>query len=99
MHVMNGASILVEKTDLDSLSLNRKVLIDFYYPNGLSNFQEASLLLINDGQDMETLGLSAILADLTDIIRPLICVAIHASTERKMEYGVAGYPDFKGRGA
>ena len=32
-------------------------------------------------------------------IRPLLCVAIHAGPQRKMEYGVASQPDYLGRGA
>jgi len=57
--------------------------------------------LINDGQDMEKLGLKAMLDELysKNIIEPLLCVGIHAGTERKMEYGTARIPDYKGRGA
>jgi len=31
-------------------------------------------------------------------IRPLCCVGIHCGAERKREYGVAGVPDYRGRG-
>ena len=34
-----------------------------------------------------------------DAIAPVLCVAIHCGPERRMEYGVAGQPDYKGRGA
>ena len=59
------------------------------------------LLLINDGQDMEKMGFKTILEKLyaEDAISPLLCVAIHCGPERKMEYGVAGIPDYNGRGA
>ncbi len=60
-----------------------------------------SLLLINDGQDMEVLSLESILTRLysQNAIQPLLCVAIHANKDRKKEYGIAGYPDYLGRGA
>ena len=60
-----------------------------------------NLLLVNDGQDMEVLGLEAILSQLyaQNSIQPLLCVAIHANKDRKKEYGVAGQPDYLGRGA
>lgn len=60
-----------------------------------------SLLLINDGQDMEKMGFESIIEKLyaaDDSIEPLLCVAIHCGIDRKMEYGVAGMPDYKGRG-
>jgi enterochelin esterase-like enzyme len=59
-----------------------------------------SLLLINDGQDMKVLGLEAILSQLysQNAIRPILCVAIHANKDRKREYGIAGEPDYLGRG-
>ncbi len=60
-----------------------------------------NLLLINDGQDVLKMNLQKILDHLyaASEIKPLLCVAIHAGPDRKMEYGVAGMPDFKGRGA
>jgi len=59
-----------------------------------------SLLLINDGQDMEKMGFRRILEELygQNAIKPVVFAAIHAGKERKMEYGIAGYPDYKGRG-
>jgi len=62
---------------------------------------DMALLLINDGQELERLGLAGILEDLysRDLLRtPLLCVGIHAGTERMMEYGTAATPDFRGRG-
>ena len=60
-----------------------------------------SLLLINDGQNMKELGLASILENLyaEKAITPLLCVAIHAGSQRKMEYGVASQTDYLGRGA
>jgi len=50
---------------------------------------------------MEELGLETILEELyaENAIEPLLCVAIHAGEERKMEYGVATQADYLGRGA
>lgn len=50
---------------------------------------------------MEELGMEAILSSLyrESAIRPIICAAIHAGKERKMEYGIASQPDYLGRGA
>jgi enterochelin esterase-like enzyme len=46
------------------------------------------------------LGLEAILTQLYSInaIKPVLCVGIHANKDRKKEYGVAGQPDYLGRG-
>ena len=59
-----------------------------------------SLLLINDGQDMEKMHFASILQKLyaADSIQPLVCCAIHAGIERRMEYGVRNKPDYKDRG-
>lgn len=86
---------------MESEFLNRRVKIDFYLPLPVIQPEPVSLLLINDGQDLEQLGLQTILYDLYEEgrITPLLCVGIHAGRERKMEYGTAGIPDYKGRGA
>ena len=63
---------------------------------------DVCLLLINDGQELGRLGLTGILEDLYSrdlLTTPLLCVGIHAGTERMMEYGTASTPDFQGRGA
>ncbi|HWK05642.1 MAG TPA: alpha/beta hydrolase-fold protein [Puia sp.] len=63
---------------------------------------EMGLLLINDGQELGRLGLADILEDLYSrdlLTTPLLCVGIHAGTERIMEYGTAATADFQGRGA
>jgi enterochelin esterase-like enzyme len=77
------------------------VEIDVYLPGGVPDRRETSLLLLNDGQDLARLGLVEMLDELysRDVLRPLLCVGIHAGEERKMEYGTAGRPDYAGRGA
>jgi enterochelin esterase-like enzyme len=72
-----------------------------YMPSEGTDAREVSLLLINDGQDLAGMGFTEMLDDLyeRDLIKPLLCVGIHAGPERKMEYGTAGIPDYQGLGA
>ncbi len=94
-------TVLKESIIIDSPPLERDVKVDIYLPAQLSAPGSMSLLLINDGQDMEKLGLEAILEGLyeNDEIASVLCVGIHAGSGRKMEYGTASMADFKGRGA
>lgn len=100
MQGMNVSGIWVENYKIRSGWLQRDVKLDFYLPGNVADPSQLSLLLINDGQNMEEMGFESILEKLytTDAIRPLLCVGIHAGEERKMEYGVAGYPDYLGWG-
>lgn len=100
MQSVKVSGILVENTVLNSEHLQRDVTIDFFLPKNVIDPSAMSLLLINDGQNMEELGLKTILSGLykENTIRPLLCVAIHTNKDRKREYGVAGYPDYLGRG-
>ena len=102
MQGTNVSGILVEKSSIESTFLEREVKIDFYLPQNVADPAQMSLLLINDGQDMDKMGFESILGECytgNDSIAPLLCVAIHCGPERKMEYGVAGEPDYTGRGA
>src|SRR5262249_54582929 len=59
------------------------------------------LLVLNDGQDLEALGVLETLSKLADsgeISAPLV-VAIPANRDRMMEYGISGESDSRGRGA
>jgi len=98
--MIENIAIPVENYTIPSAFLKRPVSVDFFLPNNTLR-DDTSLLLINDGQDMETLGLTAILSGLykTDSIKDVFCVGIHCGEDRKNEYGTAGIPDFKGRGA
>jgi enterochelin esterase-like enzyme len=100
MQSVNVSGILIEKTIISSEYLQRNVVVDLYLPKNVADPSGMSLLLINDGQNMEELGLESILSCLfaDNAIKPVLCVAIHAGTERKSEYGVAGNPDYLGRG-
>src|SRR6187431_3269635 len=91
----------VKNIILSSFHLNRDVLIDLYFPPIRSASDLTSLLLINDGQDLPKFNFDEMLSDLYEAneIKPILCVGIHCSAERKMEYGAASLLDYKGRGA
>lgn len=61
---------------------------------------EMNLLLLNDGQDVDRLKVKDAVTELyqKDLIQPLLVVGIHAANRDKI-YGVAGYPDYLGRGS
>lgn len=86
---------------IPSAFLKREVDIDIYLPEGILGNEKIELLLLNDGQDVAKMNFSEILAQTHRNKRNnrLIVVAIKASADRLMDYGVAGIPDFKGRGS
>lgn len=90
----------VEQCILYSEYLERDVMMDIYLPAATLLTEQVSLLLINDGQDLLKMPFDEMLDELisTGVIEPLVCVGIHCGPERKMEYGTAYSPDFKGRG-
>jgi esterase/lipase superfamily enzyme len=94
-------NILVEQNKIESTFLKRTVRADVYLPANVHHPENMSLLLINDGQDLPKMLFEEILDTLIleNIIEPLVCVGIHCGPERKMEYGAANQPDYKGRGA
>ena len=91
---------LKEKKEIQSQYLQRLVIIDCYLPTSVPDASQLRLLLINDGQDMEKLGLQEMLnksvaaGKITSLLFP---VAIYAG-ERLMEYGTASELDYLGRG-
>jgi len=99
MQLTNLSAILMETVLIRSAFLEREVQVDLYLPKNIADLSQVNLLLVNDGQNMKELGLKKILTDLQNEIEPLICVAIHANEQRKMEYGVAIEADYLGRGA
>ncbi|MEQ7802509.1 alpha/beta hydrolase-fold protein [Pedobacter sp. ASV1-7] len=100
----SGAMLLPEvvKTEciFKSVHLKRDVELEFFIPEGLMGNETLNLLLLNDGQDTDGLCLQETLNNLyqTYKIEPLVVVAIKASVDRLQEYGVAGNPDYLGRG-
>ena len=97
----SSANILVENTFIPSTYLDREVIVDFYLPKNIADLSSINLLLINDGQDLPKFHFQTMLDELLrqQEIEPLLCVGIHCSKERKMEYGTVAYSDYKGRGA
>lgn len=92
---------IIDSHILTSRFLKRDVIIDFYFPPSEINGGNLNLLLINDGQDLVTMDFSNLLNQLYELgkIEPLLCVGIHCGPDRRNEYGTAGFPDYKGRGA
>lgn len=101
METVNLTTILTERISINSIFLKRDVIIDFFLPKSWKPDVPVSLLLINDGQDMEKMDFKSILDDLYthSSIEPILFVAIHAGEERKMEYGTQLEKDYAGRGA
>ena len=102
MQLENASGIFTENTVIKSVFLAREVKVDFYLPRNLKDTSLLNLLLINDGQDLLKMDFESILDKLyvdKSISAPLLCVGIHCSADRKMEYGIANKPDFLGRGA
>ena len=93
-------TVIRETSEIQSAYLKRVVKVDFYLPTAVTTPEAMGLLLVNDGQDMEQLGFHSMLESLyaSGHIQPVLCVGIHAGEARKMEYGTAGHPDYKGRG-
>ena len=91
--------IIVKNNTIYSNYLEREVTYNVYY-NEESLYLNPSLLLINDGQDLVKMHFQNILESLyaANKIEPIFCVGIHASAERKKEYGTSYSADYKGRG-
>jgi len=92
---------LEKLSDVNSKILGRDTRVDiflpFQYEKATKNYP---LLILNDGQDAETIQLKKMLEKLTlnKEIADIIVVGVHAG-DRMQEYGVASQKDFKGRGS
>lgn len=86
---------------IESEFLKRDVTITLLLPGGREAGEPISLLLLNDGQETVSLQLSETLENLyeTGTVKPVAVAAIHCGNDRLQEYGVAGKPDYKQRGA
>jgi enterochelin esterase-like enzyme len=97
------SEMTIAKTDIsiDSEYLKRDVTITLLLPEGNAIAEPLNLLLLNDGQELENVRLDDTLEVLYEagMLKPVIVAAIHAGNDRLQEYGVAGRPDFKQRGA
>ena len=85
---------------LASALLTRDVTLRIFSPIRQVPAGEMSLLLINDGQDLEVMNFETILNSLYEAeeIAPLFFVGIDCGKDRKHEYGTAKFLDSKGRG-
>ncbi|MFL5740774.1 MAG: alpha/beta hydrolase [Flavisolibacter sp.] len=97
---MEYEKLVVEQKTIASEFLKRKVRVDFYLPRNISDPSSLSLLLINDGQNLEEMNFSLMVNQLMESaqIHPLFCVGIHAGKDRRNEYGTSGTLDYEGRG-
>jgi enterochelin esterase family protein len=95
------SSLRVEQRTIASTFLKRQVIVDCYLPKNVSAPNELSLLLINDGQDLEEMHLASILNQMLEAneITPIVCIGIHAGKDRRNEYGTANVLDYQGLGA
>jgi enterochelin esterase-like enzyme len=97
INAQNMSVITEEKTEIDSKHLNRKVYLTLLLPQ---NHAQSEVLLLNDGQDIPSLGLQETLQKLISEqqIKSLTVVGIHANENRLQEYGTAAQADYAGRG-
>lgn len=86
---------------LRSKYLKRKVIVDIFYPKGLTETEARSTpaLFLNDGQDARQLHLHDTLTKRyqNNNLTKVIVIGIHAG-DRMNEYGTAGHPDYLNRG-
>lgn len=94
------STILVEQRAIASKHLGRYVIADVYLPKNIEDPSSLSLLIINDGQDLEDMPFAPVLNGLLSSgqLQPLLCVGLHCNKYRRDEYGTAAMTDFAGRG-
>jgi enterochelin esterase family protein len=94
-------TVTENKITIDSNLLKRSLTCTVLMPDEDNFAEPLNLLVLNDGQETESLQLKETIEDLTNAnrIKPLIVAAIHTGDERTLEYGTAGRPDFKKRGS
>jgi len=100
MEIEKIGNILMEQQFLASTYLGRQVILDFYLPTKITNVEDISLLLINDGQNLLEMNFERILEKsyCSNKIFSLLCIGIHCGPDRKDEYGTVDILDYKGRG-
>jgi enterochelin esterase-like enzyme len=84
------SNILVEQKAIASHYLKRYVIVDFYLPKHVNGHDTLSLLLINDGQNLDEMPFAPMLNGLiqSSQISPLFCAGIHCNKDRIEEYGI-----------
>lgn len=83
-----------------SVELDRYVAISIILPVEIGSTHTYPLLLMNDGQDFEQLGVLNTVSKLVEqgAMSPIVVVGIHANENRIWEYGIGGQPDYANRG-
>lgn len=94
-------TIIENNITISSGLLRRDVTCTLLMPRENDVNQPLNLLLLNDGQEIESLRLRDTLEELINSskVKPVLAVGIYTGEERLQEYGTAGIPDFKGRGS
>jgi predicted alpha/beta superfamily hydrolase len=92
--------ILVEQRAFPSRHLERYVIVDLYLPKNIPDPSGLSLLLINDGQNLDEMPFAQMLNGFLSSgqIQPLLCAGLHCNKDRREEYATAARLDFDGRG-
>ena len=94
------SNILVEQKAIASHYLKRHVIVDVYLPKFVSSTSSLSLLILNDGQNLDEMPFAPLLNGLLQSgqIAPVMCVGVHCNKDRIDEYGTSDILDFAGRG-
>lgn len=100
MVLQDLSNLLVEQRAVASKHLKRHVIVDCYLPKSIPDGGSLSLLLLNDGQDLEDMPFAPLLNGLlaSGQIHPVLCAGVHCGRHRRDEYGTAAMLDFAGRG-
>jgi predicted alpha/beta superfamily hydrolase len=87
------------KDQIYSRHLQRQVKLSILHTPAPKDHSAFNLLILNDGQDMEKLRVKEIMDSLykKGMLGPLVIIGIEAG-DRTREFGVAGKPDYLGRG-
>ena len=87
------------KDELYSRHLQRKVNLTILHTPAPKDHSQFNLLILNDGQEMEKLGVKETMDSLykTGKLQPLVIIGIEAGDPVK-EFGVSGKPDYLGHG-
>lgn len=96
----NSVDLSLAGYELSSTVLKRKVKIDFYASARAVYAKKVHLLMVNDGQDLQSMDFKAILehTEAKTELLPLVVIAVHCGDDRINEYGIIQQADFKGRG-
>src|ERR1700730_16705690 len=100
--ILIGACKHVKQTDdsLYSKHLQRNVKLHILHTPPPSDRSLFNLLILNDGQDLEKLGVKESMDSLykEGKLLPMIIIGVEAG-DRMQEYGVTDKPDYLGRGS